>query len=444
MFRTFDMEDSSPPPIPKRLHPFQPPPATTAPQNILQNNDINNGITINNNNTSSSGTIKYNSNNINKIINWDMPSPRPQPKLPETFLSTKKPPNLPPVLSPLPPETPTSATTTSSLFREYSNNFEDENNVYMIPDGNPNDPYNNNNNNNNNNKKNKTVNFDTYNCDTIKCENVESVYKLPDIVDRSSWTNNYPTNRPMKTGKILNYDTEDGEPTAKPYMDRALPPVPPANEPPEQTRISIDQLQSTYNTVEDNYFWFRSGMEREDSELLLEKYLEETGSFVVRHRGSTSKQDPRIPYSLSLVLNRKCYHLPIRLVEDHLLCIGKADADHKACRTKMVCTRWSKLFYFAFDVHVLFSRHIQLQRFSTLGELVNFYTNNALTVWNKEGSTSIFNIKLDQKYWLQGHKAICVGGLGLGSVAELAPSAFLASDGGPPGSDVAEGWDLCR
>ncbi|ESO01800.1 hypothetical protein HELRODRAFT_160967 [Helobdella robusta] len=45
----------------------------------------------------------------------------------------------------------------------------------------------------------------------------------------------------------------------------------------------------------------------------------------------------------------------------------------------------------------------------------------------RDAFQSIFNIKLDQKNWLQGTLPICVGGLGLGSAAELAPSAFLAS-----------------
>ncbi|ESO09239.1 hypothetical protein HELRODRAFT_168201 [Helobdella robusta] len=45
----------------------------------------------------------------------------------------------------------------------------------------------------------------------------------------------------------------------------------------------------------------------------------------------------------------------------------------------------------------------------------------------RDAFQSIFNIKLDQKNWLQGTLPIFVGGLGLGSAAELAPSAFLAS-----------------
>ncbi|ESO04490.1 hypothetical protein HELRODRAFT_184240 [Helobdella robusta] len=45
----------------------------------------------------------------------------------------------------------------------------------------------------------------------------------------------------------------------------------------------------------------------------------------------------------------------------------------------------------------------------------------------RDAFQSIFNIKLDQKNWLQGTLPICVGGLGLGSAAELAPFAFLAS-----------------
>ncbi|ESN96660.1 hypothetical protein HELRODRAFT_163754 [Helobdella robusta] len=45
----------------------------------------------------------------------------------------------------------------------------------------------------------------------------------------------------------------------------------------------------------------------------------------------------------------------------------------------------------------------------------------------RDAFQSIFNITLDQKHWLQGTLPIYVGGLGLGSAAELAPSAFLAS-----------------
>ncbi|ESO03331.1 hypothetical protein HELRODRAFT_173618 [Helobdella robusta] len=45
----------------------------------------------------------------------------------------------------------------------------------------------------------------------------------------------------------------------------------------------------------------------------------------------------------------------------------------------------------------------------------------------RDGLQSIFNVSLDPKGWLQATLPISVGGLGLGTVVDLAPSAFLAS-----------------
>ncbi|ESO01848.1 hypothetical protein HELRODRAFT_161026 [Helobdella robusta] len=45
----------------------------------------------------------------------------------------------------------------------------------------------------------------------------------------------------------------------------------------------------------------------------------------------------------------------------------------------------------------------------------------------RDGFQSIFNVSLDPKGWLQATLPISVGGLGLGTVVDLAPSAFLAS-----------------